>query len=282
MIFYNNVVKYTLIGRKSFIGNIPRWKRSVYFNLNLSFSIRFPTSLRSTVQLQNWLSFIRRFQSKSNPRYFVATRNQNREPLFGVQQTCRVAGLKHPPQCSLRFDRGEPLARRIRCNKRPARQRGLQDDLGGSVGNTAGSFGGMKSDSTDLSFSLANVRFLSPVSHLPFPFLSLSLSFSPVSVSPPLLSLFSLHLLFLGVSTSLFHPSLYPEFHSCSIPRSPLLLFLFHSVHLVVLLPLPIIASLSFSLSLSHSLSHSHPPTPFDSAFVCPLPSVNANLCLVC
>ena len=261
MIFYNNVVKYTLIGRKSFIGNIPRWKRSVYFNLNLSFSIRFPTSLRSTVQLQNWLSFIRRFQSKSNPRYFVATRNQNREPLFGVQQTCRVAGLKHPPQCSLRFDRGEPLARRIRCNKRPARQRGLQDDLGGSVGNTAGSFGGMKSDSADLSFSLANVRFLSPVSHLPFPFLSLSLFLSRFCFSSS-----SFSFLFASPLSRRINLSLPP----ISLSRVSLVL---HSTLPFATLSFPFCTSrrptsssyhslplfLSLSLSFSVSLSPSHP-----------------------
>lgn len=57
---------------------------------------------------------------------------------FGVQQTYQSAGLKHPPRWLPRFNRGEPLARRIWCNKRPARQRGLQDDLGGTVGSTVG------------------------------------------------------------------------------------------------------------------------------------------------
>ena len=175
---------------------IPRWKRSVDFDFNLSFSIPFPIWLRGIET--GFRSFVDSNRNRIRDISSPSTENQNREPLLGVQQTCRVAGLKHPPECSLRFDRGEPLARRIRCNKRPARQRGLQDDLGGSVGNTAGSFGGMKSDSTDLSsshtrsflllFFLFSLCIFSFSAYQP---LSLSLSVS-VSLPPTSLSKVSL------------------------------------------------------------------------------------------
>lgn len=132
--------------------------------------------------------------------------DQQQEPLFGVQQTYRLAGLKHPPRWLLHFNRGEPLARRIRCNKRPARQRGLQDDVGGSVGSTAGSFGGMKSDS--FHFSPTNAQFI-----------PLTYSASPISIPlvATLPSLSFLHLLFPDISTSPLHPLSVQSFS-----RSPL------------------------------------------------------------
>lgn len=138
---------------------------------------------------------------------------------FGVQQTYQSAGLKHPPRWLPHFNRGEPLARRIRCNKRPARQRGLQDDLGGTVGSTVGgSFGGMKSGR--LHPSLARI----------FPSL-----------------LRNIHLFHtLSLSLSLLLPSTLPS-ATLSFP---------FCVHLIILLPLP--PSLSLFLSLPHPLSILH------------------------
>lgn len=193
------------------------------------------------------------------------------EPLSGVQETRRSPGLKHPPRWLSRFKRGEPLARRIRCNKRPARQRGLQDDLGGSAGSTAGSFRGLKSDSLDLSPSSSSVhlsRLLQPLS--PSPHVRFTSRFPrPYSAS-----------LFVHCRLYPAPPLFLPRFLSLSSSYSLLLLFPLHSARLFILLPRPISFSLPpYSSPPRLTLSLSLPL--FDSAFVCSMLSVNANLCLV-